>query len=56
MQLFEVDPRQAQIVELRYFGGLNVNETAGVLALSPSTVKREWRLARLWLYREIRGR
>jgi RNA polymerase sigma factor (TIGR02999 family) len=56
VQLFEVDPRQAQIVELRYFGGLNVNETAEVLALSPSTVKREWRLARLWLYQEIRGR
>lgn len=56
VQLFEVDPRQAQIVELRYFGGLNVNETAEVLALSPSTVKREWRLARLWLYREVRGR
>ncbi len=50
-----VDPGQAQIVELRFFGGLTVEETAQVLATSPRTVKREWALARAWLLREMAG-
>ncbi|NNF56766.1 MAG: sigma-70 family RNA polymerase sigma factor [Rhodothermaceae bacterium] len=49
-QLAELDPRQAQVVECRYFGGLSVEETAEALSLSESTVKREWRSARAWLY------
>jgi RNA polymerase sigma factor (TIGR02999 family) len=51
--LGEIDPQQARVVELRYFAGLTVEETAEVMHLSPTTVKREWRLARAWLYREI---
>jgi len=47
------DPEQARIVELRFFGGLTVEETAEVLGTSPSTVKREWALAKGWLYREL---
>ena len=47
-------PRQARVVELRYFGGLSVEETAEVLGLSTRSVKREWALARLWLFRELR--
>lgn len=53
-RLADIDPRQSQIVELRYFGGLSVVETGDVLGLSPATVKREWRLARLWLFQELR--
>ena len=53
--LAEVDPRQARIVELRYFGGLTIEETAESLEISPTSVKREWRTARLWLLRELRG-
>jgi RNA polymerase sigma factor (TIGR02999 family) len=48
------DPRQSQIVELRFFGGLTVEEVGEVLEISPRTVKREWRLARAWLRREIK--
>ena len=48
-----IDPQQNRIVELRFFGGLTIEETAEVLQLSPSTVKREWRLAKAWLRREI---
>ena len=51
--LAALDARQAQIVELRFFGGLSVEEVAEVLALSPATVKREWRTAKLWLHRQI---
>jgi RNA polymerase sigma factor (TIGR02999 family) len=51
--LAQVDPRKSRIVELRFFGGLTVEETAQVLAISPITVKREWRAARAWLLREI---
>jgi RNA polymerase sigma factor (TIGR02999 family) len=51
--LAEIDPQQARIVELRYFAGLTVEETAEVMHISPTTVKREWRLARAWLHREI---
>jgi RNA polymerase sigma factor (TIGR02999 family) len=50
-----VDPRKSQVVELRFFGGLSVEETAEALKVSPETVKRDWRVAKLWLSREIRG-
>jgi RNA polymerase sigma-70 factor, ECF subfamily len=53
--LAELDPRKARIVELRFFGGLSVEEAADVLAVSPGTVKRDWRAARAWLYRELTG-
>ena len=49
------DPEQVQIVELRYFAGLTVEETARVVGRSSRTVKREWRLAKAWLYQELRG-
>lgn len=52
-RLAGLDPRQARIVELRYFGGLTIEETAGLLDLSPATVKREWTTAKAWLRREI---
>ena len=48
-----LDMRQAKIVELRYFGGLSVEEAADVLGISPATVKRDWTLARAWLKREL---
>jgi RNA polymerase sigma factor (TIGR02999 family) len=47
------DPRKSQVIELRYFGGLTVEETAEVLKVSPETVARDWRLARTWLLREL---
>lgn len=50
-----MDPRQAQLVELRFFGGLTIDETAEVMAISPATVKREWMTARRWLQRELTG-
>jgi RNA polymerase sigma factor (TIGR02999 family) len=52
-KLEEFDPRQARIVELRFFSGLTLEETARVLDLSPATVKREWKTARMWLLREM---
>ena len=56
-KLAEFDVQQGRVVELRFFGGLTVEETAEVLGISPATVKREWTLARAWLSREIqRGR
>jgi RNA polymerase sigma-70 factor (ECF subfamily) len=51
--LAEVDPRKARVIELRFFGGLSVEETAEVLKVSPDTVMRDWRLARVWLLAEI---
>lgn len=54
-RLARQDADQARIVELRFFGGLSVEETARVLECSPRTVKREWRLARAWLFRELQG-
>jgi RNA polymerase sigma factor (sigma-70 family) len=48
-----VDPRKSQVVELRFFGGLSVEETAEVLKVSTDTVLRDWRLAKLWLLREM---
>jgi RNA polymerase sigma factor (TIGR02999 family) len=53
-RLEEKDPRQGRVVELRYFGGLDINETAEVVGISPATVKRDWRVAKLWLRRELR--
>lgn len=53
--LEKADPRKSRIVELRFFGGLSVEETAQVLQVSPDTVKRDWRLAKLWLLRELEG-
>jgi RNA polymerase sigma-70 factor, ECF subfamily len=52
--LARLDERQAKVVELRYFGGLSITETANVLDVSPATVKRDWETARLWLTRELR--
>jgi len=52
-RLSEMDPEQGRIVELRFFAGLNVDETAEVMGISPRTVKREWRLAKAWLDREL---
>jgi RNA polymerase sigma factor (TIGR02999 family) len=52
--LARMDPRRARVVELRYFGGLGVEETADVLRVSTKTVMRDWRVARAWLMRELR--
>jgi RNA polymerase sigma factor (sigma-70 family) len=54
-ELEKVDAEQSRIVELRYFGGLTIEETAEVLKSSPATVKREWTMARAWLYQAIAG-
>jgi RNA polymerase sigma-70 factor, ECF subfamily len=54
--LAEIDPRKSQVVELRFFGGLNAKETAEALKVSQRTVEREWNSARAWLYRELRGK
>ena len=54
--LAEVDPRRARVIELRFFGGLSVEETAEVLKVSPDTVMRDWRLARAWLLAEMSRR
>ena len=54
-RLQEIDPRKSQVVELRFFGGLTVEETAEVVGVSPFTVIRDWNLAKAWLHREIRG-
>jgi RNA polymerase sigma factor (TIGR02999 family) len=55
-KLARIDARQSRLVELRFFGGLTVDETAAILGIAPITVKRDWALARTWLYRELRGR
>jgi RNA polymerase sigma factor (sigma-70 family) len=52
-ELAAIDPQQAQIVELRYFGGLTEGEVASVLSVSRSTVTRDWTIAKGWLYRRI---
>jgi RNA polymerase sigma factor (TIGR02999 family) len=54
--LAAVDVRKSRVVELRYFGGLSLEETAEVLHVSPDTVKRDWRLAKLWLLHELEGK
>ena len=53
-RLQEANPRQAQVVELRYFGGLSVEQIGAVLGIAPRSVKRDWALARVWLFRELR--
>ena len=53
--LATVDERKGRVIELRFFGGLSVEETANVLAVSPETVMRDWKLAKAWLMRELRG-
>jgi len=52
-RLEQIDPEQARIVELRFFGGLTVEEAAAALDMSPATLKRRWALARAWLFREL---
>ena len=49
-----IDPRKSRVVELRFFGGLSVDETAEVLEVSPQTVMRDWKLAKAWLYQQIK--
>ena len=53
--LARLDPRKVQVVEMRFFGGLSVDETAEVLKISPVTVMRDWSTAKAWLYRELSG-
>jgi RNA polymerase sigma factor (sigma-70 family) len=53
--LAAVDPRKSQVVEMRFFGGLTLDETAEALHVSRDTVKRDWKMAKLWLLRELRG-
>jgi RNA polymerase sigma-70 factor (ECF subfamily) len=53
--LSEFDPRKSRVVELRYFGGLSVEETAEVLGISPETAKRDWKMAKAWLFHELTG-
>ena len=54
-RLSQLDPRKGRVVELRFFGGLSVEDTAGVLKVSPFTVIRDWNFAKAWLHREIRA-
>lgn len=53
-ELAKLDPRKSRVVELRYFGGLSLDETAEVLKISPMTVRRDWRAAKAWLFRRMR--
>jgi RNA polymerase sigma factor (TIGR02999 family) len=55
-KLSALDPQQGRVIELRFFGGLSIEETAVVLNISPATVKREWAMARAWLHRELKKR
>jgi RNA polymerase sigma-70 factor (ECF subfamily) len=55
VSLAEIDPRRSQVVELRFFGGLNIEETAEILKVSPTTVERDWTTAKAWLYQRING-
>lgn len=55
LKLAAFDERKSKVVELRYFGGLGIDETAEVLGIAPATVKRDWNLARAWLLREMKG-
>ena len=55
-RLAEIDPRQARVVELRFFGGLSVEETGEVLGVSPKTIKRDWSVAKAWLYADLKER
>jgi RNA polymerase sigma factor (TIGR02999 family) len=53
-RLTSLDPQQGRVIELRFFGGLSIDETAVVMGISPATVKREWATARVWLQRELK--
>jgi RNA polymerase sigma factor (sigma-70 family) len=53
--LSKIDARKSRVVELRYFGGLSVEETAEVLEISPETAKRDWRMAKAWLFGKLTG-
>ena len=55
-RLADLDPQQSRLVELRFFGGLSIEETSVVLGVSPATVKREWATARAWLQREMKSK
>jgi RNA polymerase sigma factor (TIGR02999 family) len=55
-RLAAIDPQQSRVVELRFFGGLTIEETADALDISPATVKREWTWAKAWLYQQLGGR
>lgn len=54
-RLAEIDPQQGRLVELRFFGGLSIEESASALSISPATVKREWNVAKAWLAREMKS-
>ncbi len=54
-QLAVLDERKSRVVEMKFFGGLNIEEIAEVLKISPETVKRDWRFSRTWLLRELSG-
>jgi len=54
-KLEQIDPQQCRIVELRFFSGLSIEDTADALSISPATVKRDWAMAKAWLYRKISG-
>jgi len=51
--LSKIDSRKGRVVELRYFGGLSVEETASILGISPETAKRDWKMAKTWLFNEL---
>ena len=53
-KLTALDPEQGRLIELRFFGGLSIEDTAVVMSISPATVKREWATARAWLRRELK--
>jgi RNA polymerase sigma factor (sigma-70 family) len=55
-KLEKLDPQQGRIIELRFFSGLSIEDTANVLGISPATVKRDWAAARAWLFREVAAR
>jgi RNA polymerase sigma-70 factor, ECF subfamily len=55
-QLAKIDPRQAKVVEMRFFGGLSIEEAAEALQVSPKTVKRDWSVAKAWLYADLKER
>ena len=55
-RLSKLDPQQARLVELRYFGGLTVEEAAEAMGISPRTVKRDWALAKAWLSQQLEGK
>ena len=55
VNLAKIDERQSRLVELRFFGGLSIEEAASALGISPATAKREWNVAKAWLARELKG-